>query len=443
MKFNELNLKSKVIKALENINFFEMTEIQEKIIPKALKDLSLIGKSETGSGKTHAYLIPILDKNIDDLEEVQSLIVVPTRELAIQIFNEIQKLIKGYEVKPYIKAFIGGSDRINEINELNKKIPNVIIGTIGKLKDFINDNNLINIYTSKILVIDEADMVFENDNIESLDLILSRMAKDIQILIFSATISKQIIGFTNKYFKKIETIDLVKNKISKNEIEHLFIPVKNLNKLDLLYSLISTINPYLAIIFANTKEEVNNIYNYLVSRKINAILLTGDLESRERRKLLKKVKSGEFQFLVASDIASRGIDIEGVSHVINYELPNDIDFYIHRTGRTARYDSKGTAISLYDFSDDVYIKKLNEKKLKCIFKIIKDGVLVDAKNLFKSNEKVKKIESDVHNKYPVGKKIKPNYKKKRMTLINKEIRKGKSQIISKKYNAIKNKKDTD
>ncbi|MGI6709925.1 MAG: DEAD/DEAH box helicase [Bacilli bacterium] len=440
MKFTELKLKNEIISALEGINFYELTEIQEKIIPQALKGVSLIGKSETGSGKTHSFLIPILEKNIDNLEEVQSLIIVPTRELALQIFNEIQKIIRDYKVKPFVKTYIGGGDRSSEIEELNKKVPNIIIGTIGKLKDLVTDNNLINIYTVKTLVIDEADMVFENDNIESLDLILSRMSNDFQILIFSATISKQIIAFTNKYFKKIETVDLVKNKISKSEIKHYFIPVKNSNKYDLLLNVMSTINPYLAIIFANTKEEVNNVYGFLVSKKVSVALLTGDLESRERRKLIKRVQNGEFQYLVASDIASRGIDIEGVSHIINFELPSDIDFYIHRTGRTARYDSSGIAISLYDFSDDVYIKKLNEKKLDCIFKVVKSGVLVDYKNPFATKVRQRKFESEIHSKYPVPKKVKPNYKKKRKEKINREIRKEKRQLIDKKYKSINNKK---
>ena len=381
-----------------------------------------------------------MEKNIDNLEEVQSLIIVPTRELALQIFNEIQKLIKNYEVKPFVKIYIGGVDRNSEIEELDKKVPNIIIGTIGKLKDLITDNNLINIYTVRTLVIDEADMVLETDNIESLDLILSKMSKDFQILIFSATISKQIIAFTNKYFKKIETIDLVKKKISKNEIQHYFIPVKNLNKYNLLLDVMRTINPYLAIIFANTKEEVNNIYNFLLSKKINVGLLTGDLESRERRNRIKRVQAGEFQFLVASDIASRGIDIEGVSHVINFELPLDIDFYIHRTGRTARYDSSGIAISLYDFSDDFYIKKLNQKKLECIFKVVKGGELIDIKDPFGSRIRQRKFESDIHSKYPMPKKVKPNYKKKRKEKIQREIRKEKKQLIDKKYKSIINKK---
>lgn len=440
MKFNNLNLRPNLLVALEKIGFNEMTKIQEEIIPKALKGKSLIGKSETGSGKTHSFLIPILQANIDNLEEVQSVIIVPTRELALQTFNEIQKMIEHYDVKPFVKTFTGGSDRNSEIDNLTKKIPNIIIGTIGKLKDYINDNSLINIFNAKRLVIDEADMVFDRDNLESLDMIISKMNKDIQVLIFSATISKQIIAFSNKYFGKFEVIDLTNNEISKKEIEHIFIPAKNSNKLELLNSLIETINPYLAIIFANTKDQVNEIYRYLVTKKLNVALLTGDLESRERKQLLKKIKRGEFQFLAASDIASRGIDIEGVTHIINFELPNDIDFYIHRTGRTARYLSDGIAISLYDFTDDSYILKLHERKLKCVFKVIKDGYLVDYKKNIGKPLIQKKFENELHSKIPLSKKVKPNYKKKRKELIAKEIKKAKRAVISKKYNDLNHKK---
>ena len=424
MKFIDLKLKEFIKLGLKEIGFFELTPMQEKVIPLALKGEQIIGTSQTGTGKTHAFLIPILENLNFNLKEVQSVIITPTRELGFQIYEEIIKLSKFSNEFIDVRLYVGGSDRENEIIRLEKGQPQIVIGTVGKIKDLAKDNNLLKIYTSRILVIDEADMVFEQDELIEIDNVFSLFSKDVQTLIFSATISQSLVKFINKYLDKSVVIDLTSKKISKSSIEHKFIAVKNKDKNKVLLDLLSTFSPYLVLIFANTVDRVKALNNFLGENGVKVIMLTGDLEARERKQVLRRIKNGDYQYVVASDIAARGIDITGVSHVINYELPEEIDFYIHRTGRTARYDSTGIAYTLYEFDDDSYIKKLRSKGLEISFFDIKKGVIISAKTKYKKRvNKIAKEEDLLHIKYPVSKKVKPGYKKKRKEKIDKEARK--------------------
>lgn len=433
MSFKNFKFKEFINKGLQAIGFITPTEIQKIVIPKALKYQSIIGKSATGTGKTHAFILPIL-QNLTDETYVQAVIISPTRELAQQLFTELNKLI---EFNPSIDAriYVGGTNRDAEIKRLEKSQPQIVVGTIGKIKDLAIDENVLKIHRARTVVIDEADMVFEANEMEEVDKIFSVFTQDVQMLTFSATIPNDLIKFLNKYLSKCELIDITNKAISKDSIEHVFIPTKNKDKNELLLTLLNSFNPFLALIFANTKTKVDEIAEYLSNNNIRLLKLTGDLEARERKQVLKRIKDGQVQFVVASDIASRGIDIHGVSHVINYELPDDIEFYIHRTGRTARHDFDGVAISFYDYEDDLYIEKLKNKGLTCKYKTIKDGQLVPTKERnyrIKSKETLE-IEAQVHKKYPVPKKVKPGYKKKRKALITKELKQIKKARISEMY----------
>ncbi|HHX78611.1 MAG TPA: DEAD/DEAH box helicase [Acholeplasmataceae bacterium] len=434
MKFIDLKLKEFINLGLKEIGFFELTPMQEEVIPLALKGEQIIGTSQTGTGKTHAFLIPILEKLNIDLKEVQSVIITPTRELGYQIYEELVKLIKFSKQPIDVRLYVGGSDRESEITRLEKSQPQIVIGTIGKIKDLAKDNNLLKIYTAKTVVIDEADMVFEQDEIIEIDNIFSLFSKQIQILLFSATISQTLVKFINKYLEKSIFIDLTDKEISKSSIDHKFIAVKNKDKNKVLLDLLSTFSPYLVLIFANTVDRVKSLNNFLGENGYKVIMLTGDLEARERKQVLRRIKNGDYQYVVASDIAARGIDITGVSHVINYELPEEIEFYIHRTGRTARYDSSGIAYTLYEFDDDNYIRKLRAKGLEIAFFDVKKGVITPAKAKFRKRpNKYLKEEDLLHIKYPVPKTVKPGYKKKRKEMIEKEARKIKRARISEIY----------
>lgn len=445
MKFANLNLKPYINEGLKSIDFYETTEIQSIVIPKLLKRENVICKSQTGTGKTHSFIIPLLQNLDEELNEVQATIITPTRELAEQIFKEINKIIK-FNGNIDCRMYIGGTDREQEIKRLNKSQPQIVIGTIGKLKDLARDNNVLKIHTSKIVVIDEADMVFEESEMEDVDNVFSKFSEDINVALFSATISKQINLFVNHYLKKCELIDITnKNELTKSDINHIFVPTKNKNKEELLLEILSNITPYLVLIFANTKEKVNELANFLAEHGYNVARLTGDLQPRERKQVLKRIKSGDFTYVCASDIASRGIDITGVSHVINFELPKDIDFFIHRVGRTARYNIDGVAISFYDYEDDQYIKTLQKKGLKCTYMVFKNGEFKETmeRNKPPKTSTVKKIEEEIHLKTPMPKKVKPGYRKKRNEKIKKELRKMKRAKIDSIYHKKGHAKNND
>lgn len=439
MKFVNYNFKEYINEGLKSINFYETTSIQELIIPKLLNKQSVIGKSATGTGKTHAFIIPMLQNLDENLNECQIVIISPTRELSFQIYDEIIKITK-FNEKIDVRLYVGGTNRESEIKRLEKSQPQIIVGTIGKINDLTNNAQVLKIHNTRMVVIDEADMVFADKEAEQIDKIFTKFDNIESVSAFSATIPAGLNNFINKYLlsnkqKKCELIDLSKKEIGKEDIEYVFIPTKSQDKYDLLLKVLKTFTPYLVLIFANTKTTVDNLSTFLGSNGIKNIKLTGDLESRERKQVLKRIKDGSVQYVVCSDIASRGIDIEGASHVINFEIPNDIEFFIHRVGRTGRYKLSGSAISFYDYEDDIYLDKLRKKGLKCVYKAFKEGSLqlTNKRNGFRKSTKVVKIEEDVHMRTPMPKKVKPGYKKKRKEQIEKKLKQMKRQKIDEMY----------
>ena len=430
--FDDYKFKDYIYKGLENINFKKPTEVQEIVIPKALKGDNIIGKSQTGTGKSHAFILPVLQKLDENNKEVQTVIVSPTRELAYQLYNNIIEITKFSDTPIDCRLYIGGQNRENEINKLNVSQPQIVIGTIGKLTDLAIKTNLLKIHTAKIVIIDEADMVFEMSEISEIDKLFARF-QDIQVMSFSATIPNNLINFLNKYLDKSDVIDLVKKKVEKDNISHYFLPTKNKNKDELLCDILRAIQPYLVLIFANTVKKVDEIAIMLSSNGFKVGKLTGELEARERKNILNRIKNGEFQYVVCSDIASRGMDIIGVSHVINYELPKDSEYYIHRIGRTARMDATGMAISFYDYEDENYVNILKNKGLTITFMAFKNGEFVITKERNRQTKKTSALEQEIHAKHPVPKKVKPGYKKKRKEAIEKEIRKVKRNHIEQIY----------
>lgn len=429
--FGKFTFKDYIERGLESIGFKEPTKIQDIVISKALNNENIIGKSKTGTGKTHAFILPILER-LSPAEAIDAVIISPTRELALQIYDEFNKIIEHSVEKIDIRLYVGGTNRDTEIERLKKSQPQIVIGTIGKIKDLAIKSNVLKIHTARMVVIDEADMVFEMSEMEEVDKVFARFINP-QIMTFSATIPQNLMVFLNKYLSKNEVIDLVGKDNSKESINHIFIPTKNKNKDELLVTLLNTFHPYLALIFANTKTKVDELGVMLSENGFKVGKITGDLEARERKQVIKRIKDGEYQYVVASDIAARGIDITGVSHVINYELPKDVEFYIHRIGRTARFDATGMAISFYDYEDDNYIKLLKQKGLTCTYMNLRDGELKPTKERNVTFRKTSKFEAEVHKQIPLSKKVKPGYKKKRKEQIQKEARKNKRAFINEVY----------
>lgn len=433
-EFNKFHLKEYINLGLKNIGFNAPTKIQDLVIPRALTGESLVVESATGSGKTHSFLIPILENLDEDLNEVQTIIISPTRELATQLYNCLVELAK-YKETINVARIIGGADREAEIKRFEKSQPQIVVGTIGRISDLAINSNVLKVHTAKQIVIDEADMIFDQKELIEVDKLIGKIQGEPQFLIFSATIPKGLRIFLNKYLSRVKSISIKEEKLTHGNINHIMVPCKAKNKYDILKELLNTINPYLAIIFANTKENVDELAMNLANDGYRVGKLHGAMEDRIRKQMIRRIHNLEFQYVVASDIAARGIDIQGVSHVINFDLPNDIEFYIHRTGRTARFDQTGNAYSLYAYEDDEYIKNLQAKGLKTTVLKIVNGEFVDAKILRKSTEKSKTvmIEEEVHKKIPVPKKVKPGYKKKRKELIEKTIKKVKKERIQEIY----------
>ena len=433
-KFKDFHFKEYINNALKEINFTDPTLVQSKVLPKAIKGQSLMVESATGSGKTHSFMLPIFQNlNVHD-KSCQAVIISPTRELAEQLYNVACQIAKHSNPEISVAKVIGGIDRDTELKRYEKLEPQVVVGTIGRIHDLVIESNVLKIHNAKTIVIDEADMIFEEKEIVEVDHIMGKIQDMPQFLIFSATISKGLRAFLNKYLQNIETIVLEEKNLTKANIEHLMLQCKAKQKEHVLLDLLKIINPYLCIIFVNKKDKVESLSMMLAENGYKVGKIHGDMDDRDRKQMLRRIKNLEFKYVVASDIAARGIDIEGVSHVINFDLPIDTEFYIHRTGRTARFNNTGTAISLYAYDDDEYVNGLREKGLVVKFVKISDNELVQTKLVKKQSRSfVREIEEKIHQQVRMPKKVKPGYKKKRKAEIDKKIKKAKREYISEIY----------
>lgn len=412
--FERFQFQPFILEALKEIKFTKPTEIQERLIPSIQRGESAIGQSQTGTGKTHAYILPIIN-NIDSAkQEVQAVITAPTRELATQIHHEIGKIIKFSDENPITaKLFVGGTDKARAIEKL-KTQPHIVVGTPGRIHDLIKEQAL-QVYTASQIVVDEADLMLDMGFIEDVDQIAARMAEDLQILVFSATIPDKLKPFLKKYMENPRYTHVAPEQATATKVEHILVPLRHRNKLKLLQSMLEVYNPYLAIIFTNTKKMADEVADGLIAKGMKVGRLHGDLPPRERKKVMKQINSLEFQYVVATDLAARGIDIEGVSHVINYELPSDLDFYIHRVGRTARAGYSGIAATIYEPADEDAIIRLEKMGVTFVNKDLEneEWVNIGERNKRKARKKqVDEIDKLAQSQVKKPKKVKPGYKKK-------------------------------
>ncbi|MGN7298882.1 DEAD/DEAH box helicase [Ferdinandcohnia sp. SAFN-114] len=412
--FERFQFQPFILEALKEIKFTKPTEIQERLIPSIQRGESAIGQSQTGTGKTHAYILPIIN-NIDSArQEVQAVITAPTRELATQIHHEIGKIIKFSGENPVTaKLFVGGTDKARAIEKL-KTQPHIVVGTPGRIHDLIKEQAL-QVYTANQIVVDEADLMLDMGFIEDVDQIAARMAEDLQILVFSATIPEKLKPFLKKYMENPRYTHVAPEQATAAKVEHILVPLRHRNKLNLLQSMLEVYNPYLAIIFTNTKKLADEVADGLLTKGMKVGRLHGDLPPRERKKVMKQINSLEFQYVVATDLAARGIDIEGVSHVINYELPIDLDFYIHRVGRTARAGYSGIAATIYEPGDEDAIIRLEKMGVTFVNRDLENGewVNIGERNKRKARKKqVDEIDKLAQSQVKKPKKVKPGYKKK-------------------------------
>ncbi|WP_019154534.1 DEAD/DEAH box helicase [Robertmurraya massiliosenegalensis] len=430
-KFNIYGFQPFVMEALQKIGFNEPTEIQQRLIPIVQKGESAIGQSQTGTGKTHSYILPIIDKIEPAKKEVQAVITAPTRELASQIYQEILKITEYSEKEISTRLFIGGTDKQRTIEKL-KTQPHIVVGTPGRMNDLAKDQALY-IHKSTTLVVDEADLMLDMGFIEDIDQIAARMPEQLQMLVFSATIPEKLKPFLKKYLENPQYVHIEPKQLTAEKIAHYLLPSRHRSKKEIVYDVLTAYNPYLAIVFTNTKKMADEVANALAYKGLKVGRVHGDLSPRERKKMMKQIKDLEFQYIVATDLAARGIDIEGVSHVINYELPSDLDFYVHRVGRTARAGYSGVALTIYSSSDEDALNRLENLGIQFKNVDLRDGEIVEISDRNKRKKRQRQQdEIDVMAKSIVKKpkKVKPGYKKKMQSEVDK---------IKKRQNRLKRK----
>ncbi|MDN3018554.1 DEAD/DEAH box helicase [Paenibacillus sp. BSR1-1] len=414
-RFDRFKFQPFIIEAINHFGFYEPTEIQERMIPLVLKEESAIGQSQTGTGKTLAFVLPILEKINTQRQEVQAVITAPTRELASQIYHQILKITEHCNPEQSImtRCYIGGTDKQRTIEKL-KVQPHIVVGTPGRINDLIADQALF-VHTAGILVVDEADMMLDMGFIEDLDRVAARMPENLQMLVFSATIPEKLKPFLKKYMENPKTIQIEAKQKAAENLEHFLLPSRHRNKKQLVLDALLAYNPYLAIVFTNTKKMAEDVARFLNEKGLKVGRVHGDLNPRERKKMMKQIQDLEYQYIVATDLASRGIDIEGISHVINYELPSDLDFYIHRVGRTARAGNTGIALTIYELSDEDALNRLEKMGIQFKYVDLKKEGFVEADERNKRKTRVRQEdEADKLAKSIIKKpqKVKPGYKKK-------------------------------
>ncbi|SET63297.1 ATP-dependent RNA helicase CshB [Salinibacillus kushneri] len=401
---------------IEKLKFKEPTPIQKEVIPYALKHQSLIGQSHTGSGKTHAYLLPLFNQIDKSQNHVQAVITVPTRELAMQIYDEVRKIIEFLSEEENIRAklIIGGTDKQKMMDKL-KQPPHIVVGTPGRILDLVMEGAL-DLYSASTMVIDEADLLIDLGLIEETDQILVRMPQNLQIMVFSATFPVQLQHFLKKYIENPKHITISGQGLVPEKMEHRLIPLRHREQADLMVEITKLIYPYLALIFVNKKEHADELANQLIQKGLDVGIIHGGLTPRERKRALKSIKNLQYQYIVATDLAARGIDIPGVSHIFNAELPKEAEDYIHRVGRTARAGLEGTAISFYSDEDASLIEKLEGKGIEFTHYDIKKNEWVEINEWNQRNKRERieneELETEAWKRVRKKKKVKPGYKKK-------------------------------
>ena len=428
MKFTEFKFKDYIQKALRDLNFVEATPVQEKLIPVVLSGRDLVGESKTGSGKTHTFLLPIFQMLDEEADSVQAVITAPSRELAAQIYQAARQLASFSEKEIRVANYVGGTDKARQIGKLESSQPHIVIGTPGRIYDLVESGDLA-IHKAKTFVVDEADMTLDMGFLATVDKIAGRLPKDLQFLVFSATIPQKLQPFLKKYLSN-PVIEQIKTKtVIADTIENWLLSTKGRDKNAQIYQISQLLQPYLAMIFVNTKTRADELHSYLTAQGLKVAKIHGDIAPRERKRIMNQVKNLDFEYIVATDLAARGVDIEGVSHVINDAIPQDLSFFVHRVGRTGRNGLHGTAITLYQPSDDSDIRELEKMGIKFTPKMIKDDEFQDTydrdrrANREKSREKLDTEMLGLVKKKK--KKIKPGYKKKIQWAVNEKRRKTK------------------
>lgn len=364
IKFSDLGLNESVMKAINDMGFEEPSQIQAEAIPVVLEGHDIIGQAQTGTGKTAAFGTPIISKLEKSQREPRVLILTPTRELAIQVSEELARIAK-YSRLSLLPVY-GGQPIDRQIRSLKKGV-DIIVGTPGRILDHIRRNS-INLSTVKYLILDEADEMLDMGFIDDIEEIIKSLNEDRQTLLFSATMPAEIKRLASRYMKKdTKHIAIVKNTMTVSTVKQYYYEIKHKDRFESFCRILDVDEPESAIIFCKTKKGVDELVEGMQARGYIVEGMHGDMNQNSRLNTLKKFKEGNIDFLVATDVAARGIDVENVSHVINYDLPQDTESYVHRIGRTGRANREGIAYSLVtprEYMALKHIEKATKSKIK-------------------------------------------------------------------------------
>ena len=351
LSFKEMQISEDIKRAVEEMGFENPTEIQAKAIPVIEEGLDVIGKSQTGTGKTVAFGIPALEIIEPGLKEVQVLVLCPTRELAMQACEEMMKLAKFKEGVKVVDVY-GGAPMGRQIERL--KSANIVIGTPGRVMDHMKRRTL-KLSNLKMAVLDEADEMLSMGFRDDIESILEEAPDERQTVLFSATMPKEIMEITQKFQNNPKLISIEKKQMTVENIDQLYYNVPMGRKMDALNLILSYIRPNRAILFCNTKRMVDSVSNYLKNYDFSAEGIHGDMKQAQRTKVMNSFKKGQTNILIATDVAARGIDVNDIDYVINYDIPQNIEYYVHRIGRTGRAGKSGTAITICSGSKQVEV----------------------------------------------------------------------------------------
>ena len=392
-KFKEIGVAKDLCKGINEMGFINPTEVQEQSIPfLLLENRDLISLAQTGTGKTAAFGLPVIQKTELKNKYVQSIILCPTRELCIQICKDLENYSK-YVSGIKILAVYGGTNIDTQIKSLNKGV-HIVVGTPGRTKDLIKRKVLKLELVDKV-VLDEADEMLSMGFKDDLDFILERTRDDRQTMLFSATISKEVKSISKRYMSDAKEISVSKINSGAKNIEHHIYNVSSRNKYEALKR-IADFNPNIyGIVFCRTKRHTKDIANKFMAEGYNADAIHGDLSQNQRDEVMQRFRNKSLQILIATDVAARGLDVDDITHVINYSLPDDPEVYIHRSGRTARAGKSGISIAISNESERRKIKSIEKKGgIKFVNKDVPTGVEICSNQLYKMIDKIENVEVD-------------------------------------------------
>ena len=388
LKFEELQISNQLVRAVKDMGFEEATPIQSKAITKILDGKDIIGQSQTGTGKTAAFGLPCIDMIDVNNKKLQAVILSPTRELAIQICEEFRKFLK-YKEEIKVLPVYGGQPIVRQISALKKGVQ-IVVGTPGRVMDHMKRRTL-KMETVKMVVLDEADEMLDMGFREDIETILDKIPEDRQTVLFSATMAPEIMELTDKYLVKPEVIKVARKELTVPNIEQIYFEIKEKTKVEATSRLMDMYSPELVVIFCNTKKRVDELVEHLQGRGYFAEGLHGDLKQIQRDIVMKKFRNRTIEILVATDVAARGIDVDDVDMVINYDLPQDEEYYVHRIGRTGRAGRSGKAFS-FVVGREIYKLRDIMKYTKAKVKLGKLPSLTDIEEA-KTNNFIEKVKS--------------------------------------------------